>query len=103
MSGHSTACRLWPMHLNEPVAIMPTSWFMVASRGRMSEGVGSWLCCWERRDAMTEAEWLEATDPEIMLPMLLEIEPSERKVRLFCCACCRRIWHLFSDDRCRNA
>lgn len=52
---------------------------------------------------MTEAEWLEATDPEVMLPMLLEIEPSERKVRLFCCACCRRIWHLFSDDRCRNA
>ena len=52
---------------------------------------------------MTEAEWLEATDPEIMLPLLLQFEPSERKLRLFCCACCRRIWHLFSDERCRNA
>ena len=45
----------------------------------------------------------EATDPELILPSLLEFEPSERKLRLFCCACCRRIWHLFSDDRCRDA
>jgi len=52
---------------------------------------------------MTEAEWLEGTDPNEMLPWLIESEPSERKVRLFCCACCRRIWHLFSDVRCRNA
>ena len=52
---------------------------------------------------MTEKEWLEGTDPNEMLAWLIETEPSERKVRLFCCACCRRIWHLFMDDRCRNA
>lgn len=52
---------------------------------------------------MTENEWLEGKDPNEMLLWLIESKPSERKIRLFCCACCRRIWHLLSDDRCRNA
>jgi hypothetical protein len=42
---------------------------------------------------VTEAEWLASTDP---LPMLehLEWEYQERKLRLFCTAACRAIWHL---------
>ena len=43
---------------------------------------------------MNEGEWLTAQDP---LPMLdfLEGKASERKFRLFACACARRHWGLF--------
>ena len=36
---------------------------------------------------MTEKEWLEASDPEEMLVSLGGIGASERKARLFMCAC----------------
>jgi hypothetical protein len=51
---------------------------------------------------MTESEWLSATDPELMLAFL-EDRAGGRKLRLFSCACCRRIWHLLSDARVRGA
>jgi hypothetical protein len=42
---------------------------------------------------MTEAEWLACTDPQPMLGFLEDSgRRSERKLRLFGCACCRRVW-----------
>lgn len=47
---------------------------------------------------MTEREWLECTRPGPMLRYLCERE-SERKLRLFGCGCCRRVWHLLKEER----
>jgi hypothetical protein len=50
---------------------------------------------------MTESKWLSATDPRGMLNFLRS-RISERKQRLFACACCRRIWQvlLLDPDAC---
>jgi len=52
---------------------------------------------------MTEAEWLACDDLEPMLTFLLHGKASDKKLRLFPCACCRRIWHLLHDDRSKKA
>jgi hypothetical protein len=49
-----------------------------------------------------EREWLTCGDPKPML-MLLRGQASERKLRLFLAACCRRIWDFLSDESCRHA
>jgi hypothetical protein len=41
---------------------------------------------------MDKARWLACGDPEGML-RLLRGKASDRKLRLFGCACCRRLWH----------
>jgi hypothetical protein len=51
---------------------------------------------------MTEREWLESTYPKLMLE-LLTIKASERKLRLFAVACCRRVWRSFEDERSKTA
>jgi hypothetical protein len=51
---------------------------------------------------MTEAEWRDCTNPMEMLEFL-RAKASDRKLRLFACACCRRVWHLLTDDRNREA
>ncbi len=57
---------------------------------------------------MNEQEWLTSEDPAAMLalrgrggPSLTERNRftwSDRKLRLFACACCRQVWHLLADD-----
>jgi hypothetical protein len=51
---------------------------------------------------MDEATWLTCSDPVAMLDFVAHAAV-ERKLRLFACACCRRVWHLMGDERCRRA
>ncbi len=51
---------------------------------------------------MTEVEWLVAMDPTAMLWFLGD-RASERPLRLFECACIRRVWHELTDERSRLA
>lgn len=46
---------------------------------------------------MTEANWLSWPDPYAMLEQCPICELTERRLRLFTCACCRRLWHLLES------
>lgn len=50
---------------------------------------------------MTEQEWRTCTDQRPMLDFLHH-RATERKLRLFACACCRRAWNLLPEP-CRHA
>ena len=60
---------------------------------------------------MIEPEWLTSSDPQTMLAWCQELGypvsgcvdswktfVTDRKLRLFACACCRAVWHLLTDD-----
>jgi hypothetical protein len=51
---------------------------------------------------VTEEDWQDCTDPRTMLAFLMG-KFSERKLRLFLCACARSLWHLLDDEEARTA
>lgn len=56
---------------------------------------------------MTEQEWLASKDTQAMLrwwatEMPMVVSPSDRKLRLFACACVRQVWNDFTDPRSRE-
>jgi hypothetical protein len=55
----------------------------------------------ERGNPMTEQEWMACTNTRPMLEFLRHTA-SPRKLCLFACACCRRIWHLITDEASRQ-
>jgi hypothetical protein len=52
---------------------------------------------------MDEAEWLACVGPEPLLLFLAEAGASDRKRRLFGCACVRGVWGELADERLRQA
>jgi hypothetical protein len=53
---------------------------------------------------MTGDEWNDCTNPAAMLTFLRSTgSASDRKLRLFAVACCRRVWPLLTDERARKA
>jgi hypothetical protein len=54
--------------------------------------------------AMTESQWLAGEEPGELTEAAIALGwMSDRKLRLWACACCRRIWHLLVDERSRRS
>lgn len=51
---------------------------------------------------MTEAEWLSSTNPSPMITFVRD-KVSERKLRLFACSCCRKVWNSLGHPLLRKA
>src|SRR5436309_699544 len=51
---------------------------------------------------MTETEWYASPDPAAMVEFVRP-RASNRKLQLLGVACCRRVWHVMTDPRHRDA
>jgi hypothetical protein len=57
----------------------------------------------EEAPALDEHTWLSCHEPQKMLLFLQNsASPSERKLRLWGCACVRRVWHLLTGPECQG-
>ncbi len=56
-----------------------------------------------KRGLMNGEEWLKSIEPMPMLDYLRGNRVSDRKLRLYAVACCRRIWDFLIDERSRGA
>jgi hypothetical protein len=57
--------------------------------------------CFKGSVSMTANEWNACSDPHAMWMVFAEA-PEQTDLTLFGCACCRRVWHLLSDERLRR-
>jgi hypothetical protein len=57
---------------------------------------------WYEYDEITDADWLICTNPSPMVKFV-KGKATDRKLRLFGCACCRRQWRLMVEDFTRTA
>src|SRR5262249_6775812 len=73
------------------------------TKGLVSLSGPVWLDDEQRTEGtnVTEQEWIECTDP-LRLLLFLRGKASDRKLRLFGCACCRRIWEWLPDQSNRD-
>lgn len=61
-------------------------------------------CIVHGEQKMTEQEWLTSADPQAMLDIIINgicgnrDIATDRKLRLFACACCRQVWDQLTDD-----
>jgi hypothetical protein len=51
---------------------------------------------------MMESKWLACNDPDTLLQFVGQ-RASSRQLRLFACACCRRMWNLLTESAHRHA
>jgi hypothetical protein len=62
-----------------------------------------------KRKALGETQWLAAGSTYALLRQLTQhhragrTSAGRRRLRLFACFCCRRLWHLFADPQARQA
>src|SRR5262249_27690984 len=69
---------------------------LAAVHGATGHTAGGGVAARREQQTMTEQEWLEATTPKEVLTFLEMARP--RKLRLFACACARRVWGLLPDE-----
>jgi hypothetical protein len=60
------------------------------------------MSSWEGSEPVTRGEWLSGADPLEMVNAVAD-GVTDRKLRLFLVACCRRLWHLPAVPGLRNA
>ena len=101
---------LWGKHLGDfwlvPSGSPPT--FLILFALCVQEVGRCWTSGWEsltlacdepqKGTPMTESEWLECSDPKLMLRFFWGMRVC-RKLRLFACACCRAVWPTMTDKR----